>query len=97
MKEVDEKFYQRADDHINLSNSQISGSVGRGKVSASFMFSLTRFNAWVSATSWTSAEAMADDREQTIEYFMAEYRQMLEQNLDDYIENFDSYIPKKEG
>ena len=92
MQEMDDEFYDRADAHINLSNKQISDHVSKGKVSASFMYSVARFNAWVSACGWRSGKEMAEAKEETMEYFTTEFRKMLEENLDDYIENFDSYM-----
>jgi len=85
MNEVDDEFYSRADAHINLSNDQISENIGKGKVSASFMYSLSRFNAWVSASGWNSQQEMKDSKEETIEYFMTEFRKMLDENFDDYM------------
>ena len=35
---------------------------------------------------------MAKGREETLEYFCEQYRKMLEENLDDYIENFEKYM-----
>jgi len=49
MKEVDDKFYERADAHIHLCNDQISKDISKGKVSASTMYATARFNAWISA------------------------------------------------
>lgn len=96
MSKTDDAFYDRADAHINLSNTQITEDIGRGKVSASFMYSVARFNAWVSACGWESGEEMAEAKEETVEYFMTEYRKMLEENLDDYIKNFASYMKTDE-
>lgn len=90
-QEIDEQFYERADAHIHLSNEQAQ-SIGRGKVSASMMYATARFNAWVSATGFTEKEQMASARQETIEYFVEQYRSMLENNLDDYISNFESYM-----
>lgn len=92
MPNTDEGFYNRADAHIDLANRQLSETEGKGKVSASFMYGVARFNAWVSACGWQSADDMAKAREETLAYFVAEYRKMLEENLDDYIENFDDYM-----
>jgi|SRR5690606_28740702 len=92
VQEVDEQFYERADAHIHLSNDQISENVGKGKVSASNMYATARFNAWVSACGWRSAQELASAKEETLEYFVTEYRKMLEENLDDYIANFESYM-----
>jgi len=91
VQNTDDKFYERADAHIHLSNDQISGYVTKGKVSASMMYATARFNSWVSACGWNSAEEMAAAKEETIEYFLTEYRKMLDENMDDYINNFQLY------
>jgi hypothetical protein len=75
-KEVDDHFYDRADAHIHLSNDQCS-EVGRGKVSASMLYAAARFNAWISACNTGSQSQLQDEREQTIDYFVSEYRAML--------------------
>lgn len=92
MQKVDDEFYARADAHIHLSNDQISENVGKGKVSASNMYATARFNAWVSACGWHSGQELADAKQESLEYFVTEYRKMLEENFDDYIENFESYM-----
>ncbi|MEW7291330.1 DUF3144 domain-containing protein [Aquimarina sp. 2304DJ70-9] len=95
MDEVDKHFYNRADEHINLSNDQLK-TESRGKVSASMMYGLTRFNSWISACGWNSGEEMKSAKKETLDYFVNEYRKMLEENLDDYINNFDDYMkPEK--
>lgn len=94
MKDVDDKFYERADAHIHLSNDQLADEKG-GKVSASMMYATARFNAWISACGFSKAEDMKDAREKTIAYFVEQYRLMLEENLDDYISNFSDYMRTK--
>ena len=93
-QQLDYKFYDRADAHIHLSNDQLADSTA-GKVSASMMYGTARFNAWISASGFNSGEEMAAKREETLEYFVTGYRQMLEANLDEYIGNFDSYMKAK--
>ena len=90
-EEVDDKFYERADAHIHLSNEQLA-DISRGKVSASMMYSVARFNAWVSASGFKNSEEMASAKAETIEYFVNEYRKMLDENLSDYITNFSNYM-----
>ena len=92
MNDVDDQFYERADEHIHLSNDQITEEVGRGKVSSSTMYSTARFNAWVSACSSDSREEMISDKNEMLEYFVSQYRKMLDENLDDYIDNFNEYM-----
>ncbi|MDR3159170.1 MAG: DUF3144 domain-containing protein [Zoogloeaceae bacterium] len=91
MQNPDDNFYDRADAHIHLSNSQITEAAAKGKVSASMMYATARFNSWVSACGWNSAEEMASAKEETVEYFVTEYRKMLDENMDDYIHNFQPY------
>ena len=89
--ETDKTFFERADAYINVANEQAQID-NRGKVSASMMFATARFNAWVSASGTQSSEELASVREEALEYFLAEYRKMLEENLDEYIENFEKYM-----
>ena len=89
--ETDEMFYPRADAHIDLANEQVA-EVSRGKVSASFMYAVARFNSWVTACRADSAEDLRAGKEASIEYFVSQYRAMLSENLDDYIEHFDKYM-----
>ncbi|WP_072680850.1 DUF3144 domain-containing protein [Arcobacter sp. LA11] len=84
-----EAFVKRADAHIFLANDQMSEEVSPGEVSSSFMYGLTRFNAWIAARSFETKEDMIEGKEEAIEYFLKEYKQMLEQHLDEHIEKFD--------
>jgi hypothetical protein len=88
---VDDKFYERADAHIHLSNEQLE-EIDRVRASASMMYATARFNAWVSARGFGTKEEMAASREETIDYFLSEYRLMLEENFDDYVENFAKFM-----
>ena len=89
--DVDKEFFERADAYITVANEQ-AAAVNRGKVSASMMFATARFNAWVSASGTDSGEELASVKEDALEYFVTEYRRMLEENLDEYIEHFDNYM-----
>ena len=93
-KEADSAFYTRADQHIDLSNKQLTEEKNRGKVSASMMFATARFNAWISACQCGSGEEMAAGRDEALEYFCDQYRLALAENLDDYIQNFGKYMAK---
>lgn len=90
--EIDSQFYDRADAHIQLSNDQISAEAGRGKVSASMLYATARFNAWLIAARFDSAQAVQDARQQSIEYFVHQYQKMLEEHFDDYARKFAKYM-----
>lgn len=94
MAETDEHFYDRADAHILLSNTQVE-DVSKGKVSASMMYANARFSAWISAVGCTSKQDMAFHREENIAYFVDQFQKMLEENYDDYTQHFDAYMRPK--
>ena len=94
-EQVDDKFYDRADAHIHLANDHMEDA-SREMVNASLLFAAARFSAFISAGGFASGDAMAAKREETIEYFMVGFRQMLEGNLDAYAQNFDAYMKSKD-
>lgn len=90
MADLDDKFYDRADAHINLSNDQLADA-GAGKVSASMMYASARFSVWLAWTGMTSRDEMEQKRTESIDYFATELRKMLEDNYEDYFTNFEDY------
>ncbi len=56
------------------------------------MYATARFNAWWAACGYSNGEEFAESRQEHIEYYVEQYRSMLEENLDDYSSNFNSYI-----
>ena len=92
MTKEDPTFYKRADEHIRLSNSQVSEEISRGMVSSSFLYSAARFNAYVCASSFNSSKELIEGKEAAMAFFMKEYKNMLEENMDDYIQNFSKYL-----
>lgn len=87
----DDAFYKRADAHIHLANEE-TGEASHEAVNASMMFASARFCAFLSARGFKSGQAMGEKREETVDYFVAGFRQMLEGNLDAYINNFEAYM-----
>ncbi|MCK5725681.1 MAG: DUF3144 domain-containing protein [Thiotrichaceae bacterium] len=91
-EEAGKRFYDRADKHIDLANTQMNDKASEGDVSASFLYAASRFNAWISAASFKNAEELTKEKSEIVEYFTKEYRTMLEDNIDSYIEHFDEDI-----
>lgn len=78
-------FFRHADAHIDLSNRQL-GESDRGTVSGSLMFASARFNAWLLASSASTLDEARAARETSLDYLARQYREMLADNLDDYLE-----------
>ncbi len=89
MPSIDNKFLKRADAHIALANEQLSNEVSQGDVSASFMYGTARFNAWIAACSFESADEMAREKEEIMNYFIKKYKEALEEHVNHHIEHFD--------
>jgi hypothetical protein len=93
---VDDEFWNRADAHIALANSQ-SKNTDAGKVSASLLYAASRFNAFIVASGQQDANSLAAKKAEAIEYFTAQFRKMLADNLSDHVENFSKYVPIVRG
>jgi Protein of unknown function (DUF3144) len=84
-------FFTRADAHIFLSNDQLEGMHKEG-VAASMLYASARFTAWLMAGSFTKSDLMQESKAGAVEFFTERFRDMLSQNIDDYITNFDHYL-----
>ncbi len=89
---IDGNFYKRADAIISLANGQINENVTPADATNSLMFASSRFNAWISAMGFKNAEDMKTEREEIISFFTTQYKHMLEENFDNYVENFEQFI-----
>ncbi len=92
MDDSDDTFYDRADAIISLANSQVKNDITPGAVSASMMYGVARYNAFISAADFKTAADYQAEREEIVRYFVEEYRQMLEAHIDDHAENFATYM-----
>lgn len=86
-------FQERADEFIAVANKQVPESTV-DDVNASILYSAARFNAFSVARSVESAEKLKAEKKAAIEYFTQRYAEMLNQNLEEHIANFDSYKQK---
>ncbi len=101
--EAEDQFYERADEFIAVANNftdsthQVSHLTAEpGKVSASFMFANARYSIWNAACSYNDVNDFTKDRQVILDYYMDQFKNMLENNLDEYTENFETYFPKTE-
>ncbi len=87
----DDEFFSMADSYIALANKQ-SKDVIQGKVSATFLYAAARFNTFLVASNAESKEQFKADKDHSIDYFVTEYKKMLEEHFTDYSSNYDTYI-----
>ena len=97
---LEAKFFDRADTFIKQANEMCRPEVGqsvqpaqqRGEVSAAMLFATARFNVWVSANTFAHREDMSAAKAQVINYFMSQFQAMLEDQYDEYTEQFETYL-----
>lgn len=89
---IDGNFYKRADAIISLANGHINEQTPPADATNSLMFASSRFNAWIAAMGFKNAEEMKTEKEEIIDFFTTQYRHMLEENFDNYVENFEQFI-----
>lgn len=86
-------FYDNADKFIQLANSIRDDKNHAGKINASMLYATARFSAWAAATGFVKGSDYLAEKDDIIEHFTKNFAQMLSDNIDDYAENFQAYIP----
>lgn len=89
---IDGNFYKRADEIISLANSHIDEKTPPADATNSLMFASSRYCAWIAAMGFKSADEMKIEKEEIVEFFASQYKLMLEENFDNYVENFEQFI-----
>lgn len=92
--EPNEQFYKRVDTLIGLANGYVKANVHPAFVNNSFMFAAARFNAWIAAAGYENSEEMTKEKDEILNFFVNQYKLMLNENLDNYIENYESFMGK---
>ncbi len=77
-------IFELADQFIALANQLSQQEEDVGKVGTALRFAAARFNAFEAAVK--SAD-LAAEKQEALNWFSAEYREMLEENLEDHIAN----------
>ncbi len=85
-------FYQRADAIIGVANSQLGDEAHSGQVGASLLYAAARYSASVASIGFIKGDDFAKEKDDIVEFYVKQYRQMLSDNLTDYAQNFDKYI-----
>ena len=85
-------FYQRADSIIGVANSQLGSEAHSGQVGASLLYAAARYSASVASIGFVKGDDFAKEKDDIVEFYTKQYRQMLSDNLTDYAQNFDKYV-----
>jgi hypothetical protein len=86
-EKISDEFWIRADEIIELANKQIIIAPIEN-VSSSILYAAARFNTFNIGTFSKNVKEMKKDKTKAIEYFTDQYRKMLTENIDEYIDNY---------
>lgn len=99
-EDPDVEFRKMADAFIDVANKQIKGD-NREIVGMAILYAAARFNSFVAASHAPDLKKFDVDRNKAFEFFVGKYREMLNENLDDYRKLYDesmkySHLMKKQ-
>lgn len=90
---LDKEFFDLADEFIRLVNKHCE-TVGNEKAGAALSYASARFSAFLVASNSADIEELKSLRNEAKQHFMPLYEMNLDQNLDDYENNYEIYIQK---
>ncbi len=90
---AEKTFQERCDEFIAVANQQ-HAETEVDNVNAALLFSAARFNVFSTVRQFDDVEKIKEEKQKMVDYFSQRYREMMEQNIEEYIERFDDYNPK---
>lgn len=90
---AEKTFQERCDEFITVANQQ-HAETEVDNVNSAILFSAARFNMFSTLRQFNDVEALKNEKEKIIAYFAQRYTDMMESNIDEYIERFDDYNQK---
>jgi len=90
---AEKTFQERCDEFISVANQQHAETEVEN-VNAALLFSAARFNVFSTVRQFDDVEKLKEEQQKIVDYFSQRYSEMMAQNFEEYIENFDDYNPK---
>lgn len=87
-EDLDKEFRRMADAFIDLANQHVNDD-NREIVSMALLYAAARFNSFVVASHAPDLKKYDADRDKAFEFFLEKYKDMLQENLDDYRKIYD--------
>ena len=84
----EQQFWDLVDGFIGQANAACD-EAPTSTVSSALLYAAARFNAFIASAEALSAEQLKSQRSGAVDFFNGQYRGMLAENLDDYIDNFE--------
>jgi hypothetical protein len=86
-------FQQRCDEFIDLANQQ-HAETDLANVNTALLFSAARFAVFGTVRQFENIEQIKQEQNQITDFFVQRFKEMVDQNFEEYVERFDEYQPK---
>ena len=93
----DDEFWELADSFIENADNLCELSHDAGNVSAALLFAASRFSAFVVASSAEDSADLTAKQDEATDYFVDQFRLMMTENLNDFLQNFDEFFSEEES
>lgn len=94
MSSNDELFFGLVEQLIDTANDAPE-ALDLTEIGGAMMCAAARFNAYALAASSMDKRSFAEDRDQALSDFTAQFKRLMAEDLDDYIENYKVMIGNK--
>ena len=91
-QEKQNQIYDLVDAMVELANQATDKSLEPGEAHQAMMFAAARYGAFIVAASSESKEDFEQDKLDARNFYMDQFRQLLNENFDDYLANYKTYL-----
>jgi hypothetical protein len=93
-EKIEEAFWQTAERMLEIANEH-GKETDPGVVSEAMLYAAARFATFVMAVNSESQADFVADRSDAFKFLSGRFRDMLDENFDDYGEKYQDYLPDK--
>ncbi len=86
------QLYDLVDALVELANQATDQDLDPGEAHQAMMFAAARYGAFIVAASSESKDDFEQDKLDARNFYMDQFRQLLNENFDDYLANYNDYL-----
>ena len=94
MSDNKDAFFELTDAFIDLAN-QKGADIDATEMSEAMIYAAARYSAYTIASSCENPQELIDDERDATKHFVHHFKTLLIDNLNDYLDNFDTYLKDK--
>jgi len=88
----DEQIFDLVDKLVELANQATDDGLDAGSAHQALMYATARYGAFIVAASSESKQDYEQDIPESRSFFMDQFRQLLNENFDDYRSHYSDYL-----